>query len=109
MHRHAGRLALAAAFVVALQGSLAGASLAQDREFSVVTLGTGAPPPIMDRFGPAVLVKAGEQRLLFDVGRGATQRLWQTRTPFGSINAHFLTHLHSDHVVGLPDLWLMGW
>jgi ribonuclease Z len=27
----------------------------------------------------------------------------------GTIEAHFLTHLHSDHVVGLPDLWLTGW
>src|SRR5262249_3936690 len=27
----------------------------------------------------------------------------------GSIDAHFLTHFHSDHTVGIPDLWLTGW
>jgi ribonuclease Z len=31
------------------------------------------------------------------------------RIALGSITAHFITHLHSDHVVGLPDMWLSGW
>ena len=37
------------------------------------------------------------------------QRLYQLGVPFQKINAVFLTHLHSDHIVGLPDLWLTGW
>jgi ribonuclease Z len=82
---------------------------AEEKEFSVVTLGTGSPLPATDRFGPAVLVTAGDKKLLFDAGRGVTQRLWQLRMPFGSIDAHFLTHLHSDHINGFPDLWLSGW
>jgi ribonuclease Z len=110
MHNHLKRYILpAAALAAAAFLSLSGVANAQEKPFSVITLGTGAPPPSMERFGPSVLVQAGEQRLLFDVGRGATQRLWQARVPFGSINAHFITHLHSDHIVGLPDLWLMGW
>ncbi|MGB0577756.1 MAG: MBL fold metallo-hydrolase [Alphaproteobacteria bacterium] len=36
----------------------------------------------------------------FDSGRGVTQRLFQLKIPFGKINHVFLTHLHSDHVVG---------
>lgn len=84
-------------------------SHAADADFVVTTLGTGAPPPLMDRFSAAILVRAGKQKLLFDAGRGVAQRLWQTKTPFGSIDAVFLTHLHSDHVVGLPDFWLTGW
>ncbi len=78
-------------------------------DFTVTLLGTGTPNPDPERFGPSTLVEAGGQRLLFDMGRGVTIRLWQKRIPFGTIDAHFLTHLHSDHVNGLPDLWLTGW
>jgi len=78
-------------------------------DFSVVTLGTGSPPPVMRRFGPATLVQAGRETLLFDAGRGATQRLMQAGVRLGAIDGLFVTHLHSDHVVGIPDLWLMGW
>lgn len=75
----------------------------------VTLLGTGAPVPSIERFGPSILVEAGGQKLLFDCGRGAGQRLWQLKIPLGQINALFLTHLHSDHVVGIPDVWLTGW
>jgi ribonuclease Z len=75
----------------------------------VTLLGTGRPDPVMDRFGPSTLVEAGDERLLFDAGRGASQRLWQLKIPLGRVNALFLTHLHSDHTVGIPDLWLTGW
>ncbi len=47
--------------------------------------------------------------MLIDCGRGASLRLWQSHVPLGAITAVFLTHLHSDHIVGLPDLWLTGW
>jgi len=77
--------------------------------FRVTLLGTGTPIPSAERFGPSTLVEAGGQRLLFDFGRGVTIRLAQLQVPLGSINAHFLTHFHSDHVNGLPDLWLTGW
>src|SRR5690242_2557409 len=72
----------------------------------VTLLGTGAPVPSVERFGPAILVEAGGQKLLFDCGRGAAQRVWQLKIPLGKIDRLFLTHLHSDHVVGIPDLWL---
>lgn len=75
----------------------------------VTLLGTGVPVPSIDRFGPSTLVEAGGQKLLFDCGRGASQRLWQLKIPLGTVNHLFLTHLHSDHVVGIPDVWLMGW
>jgi ribonuclease Z len=75
----------------------------------VTLLGTGRPDPSIARFGPSTLVEAGPEKLLFDAGRGASQRLWQLRIPLGQVNALFLTHLHSDHVVGIPDLWLTGW
>ena len=78
-------------------------------EFRVTLLGTGSPAPVMRRFGPGVLVQVGGKNLLIDSGRGVTQRLFQVGLPFGKIDALFLTHLHSDHVVGIPDLWLTGW
>ena len=77
--------------------------------FRVTLLGTGAPPPRLDRFGPSTLVEVGGEKLLFDAGRGALQRLFQLGIPFGEITAMFLTHHHSDHVVGFTDLWLTGW
>ena len=80
-----------------------------DDLFRVTLLGTGAPPPSLERFGPSTLVEVGGQKLIFDAGRGAMQRLHQLGIPFCDITGMFLTHHHSDHVVGFPDLWLTGW
>ena len=82
---------------------------AAGQEIKVTLLGTGSPPPIMDRFGPSILVEAGGGKFLFDAGRGALQRLAQLRVRWQDVDGLFLTHLHSDHVVGFPDLWLTGW
>ncbi|HEU0073320.1 MAG TPA: MBL fold metallo-hydrolase [Dehalococcoidia bacterium] len=75
----------------------------------VTLLGTGSPPARMDRFGPSTLIEAGGRCFLFDCGRGALQRLVQLKVAYADVNRLFLTHLHSDHVVGIPDLWLTGW
>ncbi|MGH9498885.1 MAG: MBL fold metallo-hydrolase [Terriglobales bacterium] len=92
---------------LAMVAALAQGCFAQN--FKVTLLGTGAPRPVLSRFGPSILVEAGKTKLLFDCGRGATQRLYQLKIPFNEINGLFLTHLHSDHTVGIPDLWLTGW
>src|SRR5260370_13365698 len=75
----------------------------------VTVLGKGTPTPRLGSFSASTLVEAGPERLIFDLGRGSTIRLFQKKIPLGSITAHFITHLHSDHVVGLPDMWLTGW
>jgi len=77
-------------------------------DIRVTQLGTGAPPPVMNRFGPSILVEPGGQKFLFDAGRGALQRLAQAGVRWQDVDGVFLTHLHSDHVVGFPDLWLTG-
>lgn len=104
----------AAGLVVAL-ASLGAASaqdlpylppVAADGALTVTLLGTGTPDPRIDRFGPSTLITAGGQVLLVDVGRGAVQRMQQIGVSPGAIDQVFLTHYHSDHVNGLPDLWL---
>ena len=101
----ASSLRLAAA--VALTVLLPAAVYAQ--QITVTLLGTGCPAPVMNRFGPSTLVDAGGERLLFDAGRGSLQRLSQLGVPWQEVGGLFLMHLHSDHVVGFPDLWLTGW
>jgi ribonuclease Z len=98
------KVAFVCAFLFAV---VSGAALAQDMK--VTLLGTGSPPPVMNRFGPSILVEAGDKKFLFDVGRGAMQRLAQTKTRWQDVDGVFFTHLHSDHVVGFPDVWLTGW
>src|SRR5258705_8537821 len=80
---------------------------ARQPDFKVTLLGTSTPNPLPDRFGPSTLVEAGSEKLVFDCGRGSTIRLWQLKIPLGTVKL-FLTHLHSDHTVGIPDLWLTG-
>ena len=102
MSRHRARLLL----VLCLGGVVTRRLPAQ--EIVVTLLGTGSPILVPDRSGPSILVEAGGQKLLFDVGRGAAGRLWQSRVPLRDLSAVFFTHLHSDHVTGFPDLWLTG-
>jgi ribonuclease Z len=88
---------------------LIGAPARAQGDFRVTLLGTASPAPRPDRFGPSTLVEAGSQKFLFDMGRGVPIRLSQLNVPLGKINAHFITHYHSDHVSGIPDIWLTGW
>jgi len=94
---------------IALFVIVCASAAAQGQEIKVTLLGTGCPPAVMNRFGPSILVEAGEQKFLFDAGRGALQRLNQVKVRWRDVQGVFLTHLHSDHVVGFPDLWLTGW
>jgi ribonuclease Z len=75
----------------------------------LVLLGTGCPQVDPQRMGPAILIQAGGRRLLFDCGSGVTQRLVQAGTKGAEIDALFLTHLHSDHVVDFHQLLVSSW
>ncbi len=78
-------------------------------DFKITLLGTASPQPRTDRFGPSTLVEAGDQKFLIDAGRGVPIRLRQLGISLSKIDVLFLTHYHSDHTSGIPDLWLTGW
>jgi ribonuclease Z len=78
-------------------------------EIAVTLLGTGDPIPSPTRYGPSILVEAGGLKLVFDAGRGSTVRLFQQGIWPSQIDAVFITHFHSDHLNGLPDLWTLGY
>src|SRR5262245_7506104 len=86
----------------------------------VVMLGTGTPRPDPNRSGPATAVIVNDTPYLIDFGPGVIRRATaayekgETALGFGGVNIKtaFLTHMHSDHTVGYPDLifspWVMG-
>jgi ribonuclease Z len=72
-------------------------------------LGTGCPICDPKRMGPATLVRHGDKAFLVDCGSGATQRLVGAGSKGAALDAVFLTHLHSDHIVDLLQLILSSW
>ena len=80
----------------------------------VVFLGTGTPLPDPDRAGPSTAV-VNDATYLFDVGPGVVRRAMEGARmgidALDSVNLRtaFVTHLHSDHTMGLPDLMLTPW
>ena len=91
--------------VAAAQGAPAGV-----RDSTViVTLGTGTPRPHPDAWGPATAVLVGGRVFLVDAGVGIERRLAAAGLPVDGVTAVFITHLHSDHVLGLADLIFTSW
>lgn len=76
---------------------------------SIVLLGTGCPSPSHERFGPSTLVTSGNQNILIDAGSGVTQRLSEHGLKPSAIDIILITHLHSDHIVDLYQLYISGW
>ncbi len=81
----------------------------------VVLLGTGTPNPTPERSGPAVAVIVNGQAYLVDAGPGIVRRISASYNngikalKIDKVRTLFLTHLHSDHTTGLPDLLLNSW
>jgi ribonuclease BN (tRNA processing enzyme) len=85
----------------------------------VVLLGTGNPFPDPDRSGPATAIVVNGSAYLVDFGPGVVRRAKAAMFDKGiaaleptNLTVAFVTHLHSDHTVGYPDLiftpWVMG-
>lgn len=83
--------------------------LLQAAAATVITLGTGTPFPDPTRQGPATAVTVGSMTLLFDAGSGVERQLRAAGLPMSGPTVLFLTHLHSDHTLGLADLILTSW
>jgi ribonuclease BN (tRNA processing enzyme) len=104
-------------FVVAM---LASCAFAADSELPtrVVMLGTGNPSADPERWGPAVAVVVNNRAYLVDCGPGIVRRAAAAEkngiAPLKAkeLNIVFITHLHSDHTLGYPDLifspWVLG-
>jgi len=75
----------------------------------LILLGSGAVRPDLERWGPAQLVQAGGENLLFDCGRGAAMRLVQAGIALSSLRRVFFTHHHYDHNCDFAYLFLTGW
>ncbi|MDA9645583.1 MBL fold metallo-hydrolase [Candidatus Actinomarina] len=72
-------------------------------------LGTGCPSPSSLRYGPSTLFTHEGKNYLFDCGSGVTQRLSAAGIKSSEVEILFITHLHSDHVMDLYQLYISGW
>src|SRR5829696_3464247 len=77
----------------------------------IVLLGTGTPGPDPDRSGPATAIVVNDTAYLVDFGPGVVRRASAAFRDKGiaaleptKLRVAFVTHLHSDHTVGYPDL-----
>lgn len=80
-----------------------------DSTMKLILLGTGYPYPSGDRAGPSCAVVVDNKVFVVDAGRGTVMRLAAAGISWSSIEAAFTTHLHSDHIDGLPDLFHTTW
>lgn len=93
------------------------ADLAEDAPRTrVVLLGTGTPNADPERSGPALAIVVGQRSYLVDCGPGVVRRAAAAARAHGiaalepdRLERVFLTHLHSDHTLGLPDLLFTPW
>jgi ribonuclease Z len=81
---------------------LVATAVAQDAR--VILLGTGTPNPEPDHSGPAVAIVTGQNIYIVDSGPGVVRRAVQAGIRMDQLTRVFITHLHSDHTIGLPDL-----
>ncbi|MCM3879971.1 MAG: MBL fold metallo-hydrolase [Vicinamibacterales bacterium] len=82
----------------------------RDPAMRVILLGTAAGPTFdAQRLGISTLVEAGSERLLFDAGRSLTTGMARMAINPSDVTKVFLTHLHSDHIISLPELYLFPW
>ncbi len=95
-------------------GASAAPSLFTDTT-KIIILGTGTPNPDPERSGPSVAIVVRGTAYVVDAGPGLVRRAaalaakGQPALQASRLNHLFLTHLHSDHTVGIPDLIHTGW
>lgn len=94
----------------------AAVTTAAAQDTKLVVLGTGTPNADPERSGPALAVVRGERSYLIDAGPGIVRRANAAATQHNiaalrppQLRTLFLTHLHSDHTIGIPDVMLGAW
>jgi ribonuclease Z len=70
----------------------------------VVFLGTSGSVPTLKRSLPAVMMQCPREQLMFDCGENVQRQMMQAKTSFHKKTKILITHLHGDHVLGLPGL-----
>jgi ribonuclease BN (tRNA processing enzyme) len=102
--------------VAGLAGAQEKVPAASHTKTQVVLLGTGNPFPDPDRSGPATAIVVNGTAYLVDFGAGVVRRAEAAMVERGipaleptSLRIVFVTHLHSDHTVGYPDLIFTPW
>ena len=70
----------------------------------VTLLGTAGSVPTQTRSLPAVLIKRQNEQLMFDCGEGAQRQMVKAKVGFHKETKIFISHMHGDHVLGLPGL-----
>jgi ribonuclease BN (tRNA processing enzyme) len=92
------------------------ASPAPTARTRIVLLGTGTPAPLAERSGPATAIIVNDVAYLVDIGPGVVRRANAAFVEKGiaaleptKLRVAFVTHLHSDHTVGYPDLIFTPW
>lgn len=105
----------ALALALPVIGAPVGLTAADRSSTKIIMLGTGTPRPNPDRSGPATAIVVGDRAYLIDFGPGVVRRAaaaaakgYPAVEPT-KIKVAFLTHLHSDHTAGYPDLMLTPW
>jgi len=94
-----------------LKNILAGVEPFLDKNDSlkVVVCGSRSPLPSPGRAESCVLVEAGNDIYIFDLGNGSVNNLTQYQIPWPNVKAVLITHMHSDHMADLPDAHLQSW
>ena len=96
---------------IGLENILSNANPFLDEEdtLKVVVCGSRSPLPSPGRAESCVLVEAGDDIYIFDLGNGSVNNLTQYQVPWPNVKAVLITHMHSDHMADLPDAHLQSW
>src|SRR3546814_19256005 len=94
LHMDWNFLRRSAAIALALMALCAADARAQ--ALKITFLGTGAPIPALNRFGPSIPIAAGGQKILFDAGRRELQRQTQANVRWPDEAGVFQHHLKSE-------------
>jgi len=84
-------------------------NLPEEDALSAAVCGSRSPIPSPGRAETCVMVRAGENIYIVDIGDGSASNLRSWGIPFNKIKSVLLTHLHSDHISDLADLQLATW